>query len=127
MAWGPWLHYWLPWLFSADYDLEIGPIPAGTPVSLLSNIQLLAESPHLEDKKAHLKKLKDVLLKIINTLKSLPPNATNDQLIAAWRPLVPDPISVSKCPDFIINKGHYFGTNLSDDDKNALIEFLKTF
>ncbi len=40
---------------------------------------------------------------------------------------VPDLLSVSKCPDFIVNKGHYFGTNLSDSDKNALIEFLKTF
>ncbi len=127
MDWGPWLHYWVPWLFNADYDLQIGPIPAGTPVSLLSNLQILAESPNLEDKKAHFKKLKEVLLKIIDTLKNIPPNATNDQLIAAWRPLVPDLIGVSKCPDFIINKGHYFGTNLSDDDKNALIEFLKTF
>jgi len=127
MDWGPWLHHFVPWLFNADYDLEIGPIPAGTPVSLLSNIQILAESPNLDDKKAHFKKLKAVLLKVIDTLKNLPPNATNDQLIQAWRPLVPDLIAVSKCPDFIINKGHYFGSNLSDDDKNALIEFLKTF
>ncbi len=43
-------------------------------------------------------------------------------------------MKVSKCPDFVVNKGHYFGTNLSkeepplsDDDKRALIEFLKTF
>jgi len=36
-------------------------------------------------------------------------------------------LSVSKCPDFIINKGHYFGTNLSDEEKDDLIEFLKTF
>jgi len=41
--------------------------------------------------------------------------------------LVPDLVAVSKCPDFIVNKGHYFGSNLSDDDKNALIEFIKTF
>lgn len=44
--------------------------------------------------------------------------------------------SVSKCPDFVVNKDHYFGTEylpdsegeagLSDDDKLALIEFLKT-
>ena len=43
-------------------------------------------------------------------------------------------IEVSKCPDFVVNKGHYFGTSfskeatpLSDDDKWALIDFLKTF
>jgi hypothetical protein len=42
-------------------------------------------------------------------------------------------LKMSKCPDFVVNKGHYFGTNLqagepglSDDDKRALIAFLKT-
>jgi hypothetical protein len=41
---------------------------------------------------------------------------------------------MDKCPDFVINRGHYFGTDqykeepgLSDDDKEALIAFLKTF
>jgi hypothetical protein len=48
--------------------------------------------------------------------------------------LVPDLLKVSKCPDFVVNKGHYFGTALSkegpalrDEDKRALIEFLKSF
>jgi hypothetical protein len=42
-------------------------------------------------------------------------------------------LSLSKCKDFVVNKGHYFGTNLQteetplgDDDKRALIAFLKT-
>lgn len=30
------------------------------------------------------------------------------------------------CPDLSENQGHYFGTELSDEDKYALIEFLKT-
>lgn len=30
------------------------------------------------------------------------------------------------CPDFIENQGHYFGTELSDEEKHALTEFLKT-
>jgi len=29
--------------------------------------------------------------------------------------------------DFIEDEGHYFGTDLPDTDKQALIEFLKTF
>ena len=33
----------------------------------------------------------------------------------------------NKCPDFIEDKGHYFGTELPDADKRALIEFVKTF
>ena len=43
-------------------------------------------------------------------------------------------LDLSKCPDYVVNKGHYFGTSffkeeppLSDDDKRALIEYLKTF
>lgn len=30
-------------------------------------------------------------------------------------------------PDFVLDRGHLFGTELSDDDKRALIEYLKTF
>jgi hypothetical protein len=43
-------------------------------------------------------------------------------------------LALNKCPDFEVNRGHYFGTGrtpgepgLSDSDKLALIEFLKTF
>ncbi len=42
-------------------------------------------------------------------------------------------LSLSKCPDLVINKGHYFGTSLfteepglTDREKLDLIEFLKT-
>jgi hypothetical protein len=131
MDWGPWLkhlaHAVLPWVFTEDGDLQIGPIPKGTPVNLIANIQLLAESPRLDDKVEHDKKLLRVLIKVKQALKSLPENATDVQAADAFRGLAADLISVSKCPDFIVNKGHYFGSNLGDDDKNALIEFLKTF
>ena len=42
-------------------------------------------------------------------------------------------MDLSKCPDYVVNRGHYFGTDrfgqepgLVDSDKRALIEFLKT-
>jgi hypothetical protein len=41
--------------------------------------------------------------------------------------LVPDLLKISKCPDFVLDRGHYFGTDLSDSDKRALIEYMKTF
>jgi hypothetical protein len=131
MDWTPWFrhlaHAALPWAFKADGDLQIGPIPKGTPVSLIANIQLLAESPYLEDKAKHAKQLFGVLLKLKQALKSLPENPSDTEASKALAPLVDDLISISKCPDYIVNKGHYFGSNLSDDDKNALIELLKTF
>ena len=40
--------------------------------------------------------------------------------------LVPDLYELNSCPDFIEDKGHYFGTDLPDADKRALIEYLKT-
>ncbi len=54
-------------------------------------------------------------------------NATNDQARAVFADLVEPLLEVSKCPDFVVNRGHLFGTDLPNDDKAALIEFLKTF
>jgi len=36
-------------------------------------------------------------------------------------------LALSKCPDYVVNRGHYFGAKLSDANKNALIAYLKTF
>jgi len=36
-------------------------------------------------------------------------------------------LEASTCPDFIEDKGHYGGHQLSDDDKSALIEYMKYF
>jgi hypothetical protein len=40
--------------------------------------------------------------------------------------VAPALFKVSKCPDLIEDRGHYFGTSLPDSDKLALIEYLKT-
>ena len=39
LTWNDWLARWLPWLFSEEC-VRIGPIPKGTPVNLLTNIDL---------------------------------------------------------------------------------------
>jgi len=126
-SWGAWLHLVAPWLFSETGNVEIGPIPAGTPINLIANINPLSDTTRLKDRVAHTVKLAKVVLELKNDLKSLSANATDDEARAVFDKHVPDLLSVSKCPDFIVNKGHYFGSNLSDDDKHALIEFLKTF
>ena len=33
----------------------------------------------------------------------------------------------NQAPDYRLDRGHMFGTELSDEEKRALIEFLKTF
>ncbi len=125
-VWGSWLHYLAPWLFTDSGDVEIGPIPAGTPVNLLANLNPLSESTDLKDRVAHTKKLVDLVIKLKSDLKSLPANATDAQATEVFRKRVPELLSLNKCPDFIVNKGHYFGSNLADGDKRSLIEFLKT-
>ena len=49
-----------------------------------------------------------------------------DQSRALLANLVPDLLAISKCPDFVEDRGHEFGADLSDTDKRSLIEFLKT-
>jgi cytochrome c5 len=125
LGWGPWLHRWLPWLFS-EGGVQIGPIPKGTPVSLLTNIDL-------ESNKV---KLVALLLDIKAKLKKVEGASDEEaaQVFKGDKDLVQKLIGLSKCPDYVVNKGHYFGTEffkeeppLSDDDKWALIEYLKTF
>jgi hypothetical protein len=117
-------HRWLPWLFD-EGGVEIGPIPEGTPINLIANINL--DEP---------KKVLKVLFAVKKALKDLPEDATNEQARAVFAPVVEPLLSVNKCLDFVVNRGHYFGTDylsesegepgLSDVDKLALIEFLKT-
>jgi hypothetical protein len=123
----------LPSVFSAG-GIEIGPIPAGTPVDLLANLDLLDDDADLAGRIDHDKKLLDLLLRLKHDLEALGPNPSDEDARKVFANLVEPLMQVSKCPDFIVNRGHYFGTSyaqgepaLSDKEKLALIEFLKTF
>jgi len=74
-----------------------------------------------------------ISVRFLRDLKALPPGASDDDARKTFANLVDPLLEVSKCPDFVVNRGHYFGTDyfseepgLSDQDKRALIEFLKT-
>jgi hypothetical protein len=87
----------------------------------------------------HKRKILKLLIKVKSALKALPPNATDEQAKQVFieQGIADELLELSKCSDFVVNRGHYFGTSylnkaenepgLSDDDKRALIEFLKTF
>jgi hypothetical protein len=128
-----WGHRLFPWLFS-DNSVVLGPVPKGAPVELLSNIDLLGEGTTAEDKLKHQEQVLNLLLKMKHDLEALPPGASDAEADKVFANLVPGLLQLSKCPDYIVNRGHYFGTSyfdqepgLSDDDKRALIEYLKTF
>ena len=130
----------LPAVFSGG-GIDIGPIPQGTPVSLLASLNLLSEDSDPAKKAEYEGKALKLIGQMIGDLKKLPPDASDAQARQVLANLVDPLLELSKCPDLVINRGHYFGTGyvepgdlhpigepgLSDKDKRALIEFLKTF
>ncbi len=141
---GP-LNWLLPGAFNANGDVQLGPIPQGTPVDLLGNFDPLPEEtgwlPAIRRDWA----LLGLAGRLRHDLAAMPADAKivdNDPKRQAEKekleteiltPLGRSLYSLGSCPDFVVNRGHYFGTDLASDepglndaDKRALIEFLKT-
>ena len=113
-----------PFMFR-NGEVEIGPIPKDTPVSLVTSIDVLGSDLPEPERKEHVKKLLALLAQVKRELRR-----KND--IFASQDVMRAMLAVSKCPDYVINKGHYFGTNLmpdeaglTDAEKVDLIGFLK--
>jgi hypothetical protein len=141
------LHRFIPSWVDSGGDVTIDKIPKGVPVGLLSNIILPSETDTNLDKGERLENIGALALELQVDLLKMPANATDDQLMETFRNLGPRLFKLSKCPDLVVNRGHYFGTSqfnqqaglsadeqsfgrepeLTDDDRRALIEFLKTF
>lgn len=128
-----------PWAFG-DGGIELGPIPAGTPVGLLASLNPLSEDPDPVKKAEHAAQLLKLVATLNSDLQKLGKNASDEQAAQAFGNSVDQLLGLSKCPDLIVNRGHYFGTDfrepgepaaarppgVNDADKRALIEFLKT-
>jgi hypothetical protein len=123
------VHFFFPWIESNDGIITIGPIPKGVPVGLLANIRPLPETTSFFGRIQHSWRLVKLVYTLQKNLNDVHARGItdNDALIAQFRDLEPQMLALDKCPDFVVNRGHYFGTRLSDDDKHALIAFLKTF
>jgi hypothetical protein len=128
-------------------DIVLGPIPKDVPVNLIANLQLRAESSDPAVVATHLREAGAFLLKLKADLATAPAGASDAELREKFSNLKKPMLALSKCPDFVVNRGHYFGTaefnkqdglsadekafgtepELKDPDKRALIAFLKTF
>jgi hypothetical protein len=136
-------------LFDRNGDFNLGPIPKGFPINLAASYQPLAdlETATEKEKAEHVGNFAQLVKQFLENWPSLDLSA-DDATLLAWGAKLRGPLlKLSKCPDFVVNRGHYFGTAkfnetdalsedekafgteppLSDGDKQALIEFIKTF
>jgi hypothetical protein len=103
-------------------DIKIR-IPAGTPVDLLANINIYGalQAPEMIAELLYLANHPDLLVQLVHVLQN------NGQYDSDLKKLVPALLRLSQSPDLIEDHGHTFGANLPDDQKMALIEYMKTF
>lgn len=102
-------------------DIEIGPFPAGVPVNTIANLD--PEAP-IQKRWAAVHALTDFILEHHTAIEGQKPGRKEFEERVA-----PALMAASKCPDFVMDRGHdyEFIRNLTDDEKQALIELLKTF
>jgi mono/diheme cytochrome c family protein len=102
-------------------EVRIGPIPKGTPVNLLANINPDADPTDL----LH---AVDIMTEALREAESQHLGDAEKQLLMRER-IAPALMKVNRCPDFVMDQGHYYEwfRTMTDADKDALIELLKTF
>ena len=122
--------------------LKLGPIPAGTPINLVSNIDLTYAGVKLDAffaPKTVLTAQYELIDAIVSLTrasfeikyKGLKGEVARDRFMEL---AAKDLIQTSKCADMTVNRGHYFGTKYSRNhvgftqaEQEALIEYLKHF
>ncbi|MDE3819715.1 hypothetical protein [Sinorhizobium meliloti] len=99
-------------------DLKIGPVPTGTPVNLIMNLS--PEAPLGDLMRAAFGMTRGFLRISKDSLESE----------AAWEAFKEEAATplmrASKNPDFVLDRGHWFADDLTDDQKKDLKAFLKT-
>ena len=101
-----------------DLDLDLLRVPKGTPINLLMNV-------HPKDIKAVLQAYVDGVLQGQPRTKFSELRIKNRD--AALQRMMEKLLEVNMSPDFIEDRGHTYGHDLSDQDKQALIEYMKYF
>src|SRR5207237_8215427 len=81
--------------------LEIGPIPAGTPIDLLANFDPLPQSTNFRERLAHDKAVVKAVVQLVRDLKALPPNATDEQARQVFSNLGEQLLALIHCPDSV--------------------------
>src|SRR5207247_10738611 len=98
-------------------DLQIPPLPRGTPVNLIMNM-------NPEAARADMIRAMSALARglLLSRAKGDSPEALRVFEAEAGSAL----LTVSKCPDFVLDRGHWLAEGLSDTEKQQLQAFLMT-
>src|SRR5262249_37800319 len=125
---GP-LHWLAPWAVDQSGGLALGPLPKGFPINTLANTRLMPDNDETDMLGNYWKLLKagPPLLSAFKQMggacspEALADPVTEANAEAAVRDtrLIDTLVGISKCPDYVVNRGHYFGADLSADDKEA--------
>lgn len=130
------LHKVAGWLFDPDGGVHIGPFPSGFPVNALVNTKLLPDNDE-PDVWRHYWRLAVAGPGLLKSFIALGGTCTPEELanpevdarareVVAQTGLIDALVGLSKCPDYVVNRGHEFGADLSAPDKEALISYLRT-
>jgi len=98
-------------------DLRVGPIPAGTPVSALANLD--------PGRGAEVRSALIDAFFLMRAIERLP--LDSEQGAKKSAELGEKLFSVSKCPDLVMDRGHTFAAGLSERERQDLIDLLMTF
>jgi mono/diheme cytochrome c family protein len=101
-----------------DLTLDLLHLPNGTPINLLMNV-------HPKDIKAILQAYVDGILQGQPNSKFAELRTKNREI--GIQKMMQKLVEVNMCPDFIEDRGHTYGRKLSDEDKRALIAYMKNF
>lgn len=129
------LHRLAPWAVTEQGGIAVGPFPKDFPINALVNTQLLPDNDQPE-MMAHLWKLAKTGPTVLRAARALGGQCSAAELadpsverhaeeVVRETGLVDALVGVSKCPDYVVNRGHDFGAALAPDDREALIAFLK--
>ena len=131
------------WLYLHERlgGVHVGPIPKGTPVNLVINLNpdapasvlleasgalvrgmLLARRELPSKTELQAAAMADAQARLRQTVA-----AKHEKALAVFeREAGPALLKASKCPDFVLDRGHTFGAELPEDQKRALKAFLMT-
>jgi cytochrome c5 len=98
-------------------DLRLGPIPAGTPVSLLANVD--------PARQGELPAALYRAFRLMRSIRHLPPDS--EEARDKTDDLGDLLLRLSKCPDLVMDRGHTFAVGLTDRERQDLVDLLMTF